>query len=87
MNTRLGFLHPGEMGISLAAAALQNMSAVYWCSEGRSVATRKRAEEYGLTEISTLAEFCKTCDLIIGVCPPHAAHEQARTQITQRFLQ
>lgn len=77
MSNRLGILHPGEMGISLAAAALQNCPLVFWCSEGRSAATRKRAGQYGLTEIATLAEFCRSCDIIIGVCPPHAAHDQA----------
>ncbi len=85
MTTRLGLLHPGEMGISLAAAALQNLSQVFWCSEGRSIATRKRAEQYGLTEVGTFAEFCQTCNLIIGVCPPHAAHEQALRLITHKF--
>ncbi|MES2624189.1 MAG: DUF1932 domain-containing protein [Pseudomonadota bacterium] len=85
MSTRLGVLHPGEMGISIAVAAMQNLPAVYWCSEGRSSATRKRAEQHGLTEISTFAEFCKSCDVIIGVCPPHAAAQQARTLIAQKF--
>jgi 3-hydroxyisobutyrate dehydrogenase-like beta-hydroxyacid dehydrogenase len=73
------------MGISLAAAALQNLPQVFWCSEGRSLATRKRAEQYGLTELATLAAFCQTCDLIIGVCPPHAAHEQALALVTHKF--
>jgi len=85
MSTKLGFLHPGEMGISLAVAALQNLPEVFWCSEGRSTATRKRAEQYGLTEISSLAEFCQTSDIIIGVCPPHAAHEQATALVAQKF--
>lgn len=85
MSTRLGFLHPGEMGISLAAAALHNLAEVFWCSEGRSAATRKRAEQYHLTEIATLAQFCESCDIIIGVCPPHGALDQARTLIAQNF--
>ncbi len=85
MTAKLGLLHPGEMGISLAAAALENLPQVFWCSEGRSSATRERAERHGLTEIYTLSEFCATCDLIIGVCPPHAAEAQASTLITQKF--
>lgn len=85
MTTKLGLLHPGEMGISIAAATLQNLPQVFWCSEGRSSATRARAERHSLTEIATLAEFCATCDLIIGVCPPHAAEAQAQTLITHEF--
>ncbi len=84
-NNRLGILHPGEMGISVAAAALQNLPQVFWCSEGRSAATRKRAEQYGLTEIATLAEFCRSCDVIIGVCPPHSAHAQAMAIVSHKF--
>jgi 3-hydroxyisobutyrate dehydrogenase-like beta-hydroxyacid dehydrogenase len=85
MNTKLGFLHPGEMGISLAAAALNCLDSVYWCSQGRSSATRERAKQFGLTELSTLQEFCNTCDIIIGVCPPHAAQEQASAVIATGF--
>jgi 3-hydroxyisobutyrate dehydrogenase-like beta-hydroxyacid dehydrogenase len=85
MTMKLGLLHPGEMGISIAAAALENLPQVFWCSEGRSGATRQRAERHALTEISTLAEFCATCDLIIGVCPPHAAQTQAKALITHNF--
>jgi 3-hydroxyisobutyrate dehydrogenase-like beta-hydroxyacid dehydrogenase len=73
------------MGISLSAAALQNLPRVFWCSEGRSSATRERAERQGLTEVDTFSGFCATCDLIIGVCPPHAAATQARTLITEKF--
>lgn len=76
--TTLGILHPGEMGISIAASALNTLGKVYWCSEGRSAATRQRAEQQGLTELTTLADFCRTCEIIISVCPPHAARAQAR---------
>lgn len=85
MNTQLGLLHPGEMGISLAAAALQNLPQVFWCSAGRGAATRARAERHGLTEIATLSEFCATCEVIIGVCPPHAAEAQVATLIAHDF--
>jgi 3-hydroxyisobutyrate dehydrogenase-like beta-hydroxyacid dehydrogenase len=85
MSIRLGVLNPGEMGISIAAAALENLPEVFWCSEGRSAATRKRAQQYGLTEISSMAGFCDTCDLIIGVCPPHSAYEQASMLVMKGF--
>jgi 3-hydroxyisobutyrate dehydrogenase-like beta-hydroxyacid dehydrogenase len=83
--TRLGILHPGEMGISIAASALHSLPAVYWCSEGRSEATRQRAGAHGLSEIPKLDGFCKDCDIIIAVCPPHAAVKQARAVIATGY--
>lgn len=79
MSIVLGILHPGEMGSFLAACARATLGTVYWCSEGRSAATRARAQELGLIECSNLAQFCSTCTHIISVCPPHAAEVQAAT--------
>ena len=76
---RIGILHPGEMGISLAAAGIHAGHQVYWLSEGRSDKTRARAEKYGLIEINSLSRFCQTCEVIISICPPAAAEEAARS--------
>jgi 3-hydroxyisobutyrate dehydrogenase-like beta-hydroxyacid dehydrogenase len=70
---RLGILHPGNMGISLAASALDSGCEVYWASEGRSAQTRGRAERFALHEVHTVAELCDTCSILVSVCPPHAA--------------
>jgi len=75
--TKIGILHPGEMGVSLAASASNSGQQVFWLSEGRSEKTRARAERYHLEEVDSFAEFCQTCELIISVCPPHAAEEVA----------
>ena len=50
---RIGILHPGEMGISIAASAKNSGCDVYWASEGRRPATRERAEQFGLHEART----------------------------------
>lgn len=76
---RIGVLHPGEMGISLAASAINAGHQVYWLSEGRSEKTRARAEQYGLLEINSLSVLCQTCEVVISICPPHAAEEVARS--------
>ena len=73
----IGILHPGEMGISVAASAIHNRHQVYWTSEGRSEKTRSRAEKYHLIENKTLDEFCNICEIILSVCPPHAAEDVA----------
>jgi len=73
----IGILHPGQMGISIAAAAKQSGNAVYWASADRSDQTRQRADKHGLQDAHTLAELCATCATIISVCPPHAAEDLA----------
>ena len=83
--TIIGILHPGEMGISVAASAINNGHPVYWVSQGRSDETRIRAEKHNLVEIDSLFQFCQTCEVIISVCPPHAAAEVARSVINEEF--
>ena len=34
--SKIGILHPGEMGISIAASAINNGHQAYWMSLGRS---------------------------------------------------
>jgi 3-hydroxyisobutyrate dehydrogenase-like beta-hydroxyacid dehydrogenase len=83
--SNIGILHPGEMGISIAASAINNGNQVYWMSGGRSDKTRVRAEKQGLIEIKSLVEFCQTCDFIVSICPPHAAEEIARSVSNAEF--
>lgn len=75
--TSIGILHPGEMGVSVAASAINNGYRVYWVSQDRSDDTRRRAEKHGLLEINTLDQLCQTCDVILSVCPPYAAQDVA----------
>lgn len=75
----IGILHPGEMGISIAASAMASGHRVYWLSYGRSEKTRARAEEHQLSKLTSLPEFCEICEIILSVCPPHAAEEVARS--------
>lgn len=83
--TKIGVLHPGEMGISIAASAIDNGHTVYWLSQGRSDKTRARAEKYQLVEINSLLQLCKTCETILSVCPPHAAEAVARSVLEAGF--
>ena len=80
-----GILHPGQMGISIAASAASGGNKVYWASEGRSDKTRLRAEEHNLTEVGSLLELCQNCEIIISVCPPHAAEDVAKSVIEHGF--
>jgi 3-hydroxyisobutyrate dehydrogenase-like beta-hydroxyacid dehydrogenase len=81
----IGILHPGQMGISVAASARNSGHTVYWASAGRSAQSRARAAEQGLTDAGTLAELCAVSDLILSVCPPHAAEEVAASVAATGF--
>ena len=82
---RVGILHPGQMGISIAASAQNTGHTVCWASEGRSQQTRARAAKFDLLDTQTLAQLCETCPVIICVCPPHAAEEVAAQVVAHGF--
>ena len=73
----IGILHPGSMGVSVAASAVSGGHRVMWASAGRSVASVARAKEHGLVDGGTLAEVAASSEVIISVCPPAAAIEVA----------
>jgi len=77
LTEHIAILHPGEMGISIAASALNSGCVVYWASEGRREPTRQRAAQFRLQDVETLTAVCRQCRIIISVCPPHAAESLA----------
>src|SRR5690606_25156183 len=83
--TKLGILHPGQMGISVAASAKNSGCTVYWVGAGRSSQSHARATEHGLHDAGTLADLCRDSDVIVSVCPPHAAAEVAAAVLEQGF--
>lgn len=69
----IGILHPGAMGSSLGAALVGAGHEVVWASEGRSAATRARAEADRLVDAGTVADLVTRSDTIVSVCPPGEA--------------
>jgi 3-hydroxyisobutyrate dehydrogenase-like beta-hydroxyacid dehydrogenase len=82
---KLGVLHPGAMGVSVGAALVSNGHEVFWLPEGRSAATRERAEEHGFVATSTLAELVQTVSGIVSVCPPDGALALAEQVVDAGF--
>ncbi|HWQ13051.1 MAG TPA: DUF1932 domain-containing protein [Roseiflexaceae bacterium] len=82
---RIGIVHPGEMGASVAANLQQSGHIVVWASEGRSSATIARAAAHGLQDAGTLVQLCVQCAIIISVCPPHAAEAVAHDVLAAGF--
>jgi 3-hydroxyisobutyrate dehydrogenase-like beta-hydroxyacid dehydrogenase len=76
-NPKVGILHPGNMGIFVAASTQNSGCEVYWVSEGRSAQTHERAAKFSLRDAGTLSQLCETCSILISVCPPHAAEDVA----------
>ncbi|WP_433559948.1 DUF1932 domain-containing protein [Pseudonocardia xinjiangensis] len=73
----IGVLHPGAMGAALGSALKPAAGAVIWAAAGRSNATSKRAELADLVGVPDLASLARRSDVIISICPPHAAVEVA----------
>ena len=73
----LTILHPGEMGISVAAAAISSGHRVLWVSEGRSEDTKSRASFQKLEDIKTLSKISES-EMVFSICPPQSAMEVAK---------
>ena len=74
---RVGLLHPGAMGASVGAAAQAAGAEVFWVSEGRSDATRRRAESAGFRDAHDLCTLLRCSEVVLSVCPPHCAADLA----------
>jgi 3-hydroxyisobutyrate dehydrogenase-like beta-hydroxyacid dehydrogenase len=74
----IGLLHPGEMGAAVGQCLAAAGHRVLWVPSGRSPASAARAEAAGLTGVDGLAELVRSAEVIMSVCPPHAALDTAR---------
>ena len=81
----IGLLHPGEMGAALGAAMVAHADAIMWIPAGRSQASRERALRANLTATDNLKSLCRDCQIIVSVCPPHAATHTAEEVINSGF--
>lgn len=75
----VGLLHPGEMGAALGAALVERGARVFWASDGRSPATAERASAAGLEDARSVGAVAQRSDVVVSVCPPHAAADVVRS--------
>jgi 3-hydroxyisobutyrate dehydrogenase-like beta-hydroxyacid dehydrogenase len=73
----VGLVHPGAMGASVGRCLQANRHEVLWASEGRSAATRERAQSF--RDVGTVQALAGEAELILSICPPHSALEVARS--------
>jgi len=81
----VALFHPGNMGATIGAAAATSGARVICASEQRSKVTQERARQAGLVDVESLANAVMQSDIVLSVCPPHAAVELARTVAKQNF--
>jgi 3-hydroxyisobutyrate dehydrogenase-like beta-hydroxyacid dehydrogenase len=74
----IGVLHPGAMGAAIGRELRSAGHDVLWASEGRSVETASRAAEAGLRDAVGIVDLIRASDLVLSVCPPHAAVDVAQ---------
>jgi hypothetical protein len=63
------------MGAAVGDALCEGGHEVLWASEGRSAATRERARRF--RDAGTVAAVAGESEVLLSVCPPHAAVEVA----------
>jgi 3-hydroxyisobutyrate dehydrogenase-like beta-hydroxyacid dehydrogenase len=90
-ETLIGLLHPGEMGAAAAACLTGRGYQVLWVPAGRGPATQARAAAAGLIAAAgpdaagQAADLARRADIILSICPPHAALPTARAVAAAGF--
>ncbi len=74
----IGVLHPGEMGAGIAGALVRSGHRVLWASTGRSAESRERAAHVGLLDAGGMSDLVAASEIVLSICPPHAAVDLAR---------
>lgn len=87
VDTDIGLLHPGAMGAEIGRALLAADPGrrVVWAGAGRSTESRQRADSVGLDDVDTLEAMVGSAGVIVSVCPPGGALEQARAVAATGF--
>ena len=80
----VGILHPGTMGSSMGAALADRVDVICACA-GRSPETCERAKADGLRDVGDVDALVAEADIIISVCPPHAAASVAADLLGRGF--
>lgn len=82
LTTVVGFLHPGAMGSAMAATC---QARTIWVSDGRSHATVQRADAAAMEAVPSLAALTEAADVVVSICPPHAAVQVAEDVVATGF--
>lgn len=78
LNNNIGITSPGDMGQGVAMCIKAQGFNVCMASDGRSARTRELGEKAGLTDLHTLENLVKQCDMVLSVLDPGAAVTNAK---------
>jgi 3-hydroxyisobutyrate dehydrogenase-like beta-hydroxyacid dehydrogenase len=81
----VALLHPGNMGVTIGAAAATSGARILWASQDRGSATRRRAEQAKLIDAGDPTAAVRQADVVLSVCPPHAAVDVAHAVAAEKF--
>lgn len=85
MTTTIGLVAPGGMGAAVAAAITDPGARLAWASHGRSDETRRRAADAGIDDVGDLPDLVAASDVLLSICPSHAAAEVAEEVAAHGF--
>jgi 3-hydroxyisobutyrate dehydrogenase-like beta-hydroxyacid dehydrogenase len=77
----VSIVHPGEMGAAVAGALLGQGHRVTCALDGRSPATRTRAQALNLTDVGRVGVLARNTEVMISVCPSEASLAVAREAV------
>ncbi|MSQ52848.1 MAG: NAD(P)-dependent oxidoreductase [Betaproteobacteria bacterium] len=77
-NTTIALLHPGDMGSAIGACAVRSGHKVLCALEGRSIASKNRANVAGMQDAGNEQTAVRQAAVVLSVCPPHGALDLAR---------
>ncbi|MFC4052398.1 DUF1932 domain-containing protein [Actinomadura syzygii] len=81
----IAILHPGQMGTAIARQLLGGGADVIWLPEGRSRATRERADAAALRPVGDLKTLVAESSAILSICPSNAAEHVAESVAEHGF--
>ena len=77
-NATIAVLHPGDMGSAIGACAVRGGHKVLCALEGRSSASKNRANAAGMQDAGNEQAAVLASSVVLSVCPPHGALDLAR---------
>ncbi|WP_436761602.1 DUF1932 domain-containing protein [Streptosporangium sp. V21-05] len=80
----IAVLHPGKMGAALARLLVAPGHRLLCCVEGRSDATRQRAQDIGLIPVP-MRQLADEADIAVSIVDPAAAHHVAVDLVAAGF--
>jgi len=66
-SVKVGIIHPGNMGGTIARGLHGSGIIPYWASEGRSSVTAEKAAEFHLIDVNTVENMMGICDIIFCI--------------------